>query len=172
LTNNGLLGDTPSARNKTKESGRLFMKIKSILTVLAAFIFIGLVSAPGATTYTPGSEDDPVVTKSYVDGQIATIKQYVDNNSGSGAATYKPLQVAPGKTLIGGEGTEIILRSGEATAIDNGSNGISDITAGKDLWTGNPVALNHLLLIPRADGRGIKATTDIWVLIRGSYETK
>lgn len=146
------------------------MKIKSILSVLAAFIVIGLVAAAGAATYTPGSEGDPVVTKSYVDGQIATIKEYIDGNAGSGSAAYKPLQLALGKNLIGGEGTEIILRSGEATAIDNGVNGISDITAGKDLWTGNPVSPNHLLLIPRADGRGIKATTDIWVLIRGSYQ--
>jgi len=139
---------------------------------LAAICVIGFTAVAAAATYTPGSEDDPVVTKSYVDAEIAELKSSIESGGNASADTYSPIQITAGKSLIGGEGTEIILRSGEATAIDNGSNGISDITAGSDLWTANQVALNHLLLVPRADGRGIKATTDIWVLIRGDYEIK
>mgnify|MGYP006920928333 FL=1 len=84
--------------------------------------------------------------------------------------TYAPIQLTAGQKLIGSEGTEIILRSGEATAIDNGANGVSDITAGADLMTGTQVAVSHLLLVPRSDGRGITAITDIWVMVRGDYE--
>lgn len=142
---------------------------KRAIAVLAVACIAGFTAVAGAATYTPGSEDDPVVTKSYVDAEIAELKSTIVSG-GSAASTYQPLQIAAGKSFIGGAGTELILRSGEATAIDNGANGISDITAGTDLWTGNAVSANHLLLVPRADGRGIKATTDIWLMVRGAYE--
>jgi len=38
-----------------------------------------------------------------------------------------------------------------------------------DLMTGSQVVTNHLLLVPRNDGRGITAVTDIWVMVRGTY---
>lgn len=125
---------------------------KIIVIVISIVLILGISVAFGAVS-TPGSETDPVVTKSYVDGKVS----------------YKPVRLETGQKLIGDEGTEVILRSGEATAIDNGSNGISDITAGKDLMTGNTVAANHLLLIPRKDGRGIAVSTEAWVMIRGNY---
>ncbi len=131
------------------------MIIKKILPILLTgilFFGIGMAAASGADT-TPGSEADPLVSKSYVDGKTV----------------YVPLQLQPGQSLIGDEGTEIILRSGEGTAIDNGANGVSDISGGRDLMSGMKVELNHLLLIPRGDGRGIKVSTEAWVLIRGSY---
>lgn len=148
------------------------MKSKSIFIAVMACGLIALTAVSTAATYTPGSSGDPVVTKSYVDSRVADLKALIGQNSGGNAASYMPLQIASGKTLLGAEGSEIILRSGEATGIDNGANGISDITAGKDLRTGDAVSLNHLILIPREDGRGIKATTEIWVLIKGSYQIK
>ena len=139
--------------------------MKKVVTVFVLVIALAaLTLVAGAASTTPGSSDDPVVTKSYVDQQIAKLQ------GGSGASdSYKPVSLKPGQKLVGNEGTEIILRSGEATAIDNGANGISDITGAKDLMTGNSVEQNHLLLIPRSDGRGIKATTDIWIMVRGTY---
>lgn len=124
--------------------------IISIVTILVMVLGISIVMA---ATDQPGSESDPVVTKSYVDSRTS----------------YSPISVTVGQKLIGGEGTEIILRSGEATAIDNGANGVSDLTIGTDLMTGSQVGLNHLLLVPRNDGRGITAVTDIWVMVRGTY---
>lgn len=142
--------------------------MKNVVTVFVIVIVIfGLTVVAGAVSTTPGSEGDPVVTKSYVDTQIAQIK----GSSGT-SDTYKAVQLKAGQKLIGNEGTEIILRSGEATAVDNGANGVSDITGAKDLMTGYWVAQNHLLLVPRSDGRGITATTDIWVMVRGSYTIK
>lgn len=103
-----------------------------------------------------GTESDPIVTQSYVDSKTS----------------YETISLEAGQKLIGGLGTEIIVRSGEATAIDNGANGISDVTGGKDLMTGTQVELNHLLLTPRDDGRGIYAETIIWVMVRGEYTVK
>ena len=106
-----------------------------------------------ASNDVPGSSQDPIVSKSYVDARTS----------------FAPIELAPGQKLTGAGGTEIVLRSGEAAAIDNGYNGISDLTSGTDLMTGNQVVLNHLLLVPRDDGRGILALTEAWVLVRGDY---
>lgn len=127
----------------------------------------------------PGSTGDPVVTKSYVDSVIAALQTKVDAIEKAQAATpsaveapsavFKVVQVEAGKTVIGGEGTELILRSGSATAVDNGANGVSDLTAGADLKGGTAVEKNHLLLVPRNDGRGIKCTTNCYVMVLGEY---
>ncbi len=138
---------------------------KKWITAFTVGVLVVALSVIGATAAgSPGSEDDPVVTKSYVDNKIAGISQ-----GGGTSATYTAISIEAGQTLLGKEGTEIILRSGEATALDNGTNGISDVTAGVDLWSGNAVTANHLLLVPREDGRGIKAKTIIWVMVRGGY---
>ncbi len=132
--------------------------------LVIVFSVFAVTVAAAAAADTPGSEGDPIVTKSYVDSQIARI-----SGSGTAAGTYVVVEVRAGQKLLGKSGTEIILRSGEATAIDNGANGVSDITAGKDLMTGQSVGQNHLLLVPKDDGRGIQATTDLFVMVRGAY---
>ena len=129
------------------------MMRKSFIVTIAIATLLGISVLAYASGDVPGSSADPVVSKSYVDART----------------TFSPMELTAGQRLIGGEGAEIILRSGEATAIDNGSNGVSDLTSGTDLMTGNQVATNHLLLVPRDDGRGITAITDIWVLVRGNY---
>jgi hypothetical protein len=139
--------------------------MKKIVAGLAIILSVFAVTvAAAAAADTPGSEGDPVVTKSYVDSQIAQLK-----SGGGASSTYTVVEVKAGQSVLGGGGTELILRSGEATAIDNGANGVSDITAGKDLMTGQSVGQNHLLLVPKDDGRGIHAVTDLFVMIRGSY---
>lgn len=85
------------------------------------------------------------------------------------ASAHTPVFLYSGQTIIGGEGTEIILRSGNAIAWLFGPNGISDVTAGVDIHGNAPISHNHLLIIPRADGRGIRATTDAWFLVKGAY---
>lgn len=126
---------------------------KGFIITIAFVALLGVNVVAWAASDNPGSEGDPVVSKSYVDAKTS----------------FSPIQLTQGQKLIGAEGTEMILRSGEASAIDNGVNGISDLTSGMDLMTGNQVVLNHLLLVPRSDGRGISALTDIWIMVRGSY---
>ncbi|HHU17507.1 MAG TPA: hypothetical protein GXZ70_04700 [Clostridiales bacterium] len=137
--------------------------MKRVITLVIVITILAL-TVVAAASETPGSKEDPVVTKSYVDNQIARLM-----GNGGSTETYKAIMLTAGQKLIGHEGTEVILRSGEATAIDNGVNGISDVTGAMDLMTGQKVAQNHLLLIPRSDGRGIQATTEIWVMVRGTY---
>ena len=139
---------------------------KTNLTLLIVVLaLIATTAAVGAAGYEPGSSDDPVVTKSYVDAQIAALKK----GDGGTATVFEPVFVEAGKTLVGGGGTELILRSGGALAVAKGADGLSDVTEGKDLAGGFAVTRNHLLLVPRDDGRGISAATDIWVMVKGTY---
>ena len=126
---------------------------KGFLIITTAAVLLLACAIAWAANGAPGSEDDPVASKSYVDSR----------------ASFQAVELAEGQRLIGAGGTEIILRSGEATAIDNGENGVSDLTSGADLLTGAQVIANHLLLVPRDDGRGINALTAAWVMVRGDY---
>ncbi|NCB41869.1 MAG: hypothetical protein EOM59_04540 [Clostridia bacterium] len=139
-----------------------FLVIFVVAALVVASIGIAVIfgSESGA-----GTAADPVVTKSYVDALFASISE---GNSSAGA--FQVVEVQAGAKLIGEAGTEMILRGGKATAIDNGKDGISDLTAGKDLKTGTSVSMNHLLLIPKDDGRGILCTIRSWVMVKGEYE--
>lgn len=168
-------------RNSGRDNeGEEQMKIRSkwLIALAVTFALTAATAAVWAAAGEPGSESDPVVTKSYVDQKITELKKSLSSGSGSqgeeGGAyeSYTAVNVPAGKRLIGGEGAEFILRSGEALAIDNGKDGVSDLTGGADLKSGQAVAKNHLLLIPRDDGRGIEAKGELWVMIRGAYTLK
>lgn len=71
------------------------------------------------------------------------------------------------------ESTEIILRSGTATAISPfAEQGVADLTASVELYNGDSLVKNNYCIIPRgSDGRGICATSDVaYILVRGEYE--
>ncbi len=160
------------------------MKMKNILN-LVIVLFMGLASIAIASSFDPGSQQDPIVTKSYVDDQIIELKKLISSgntNSGSNTQTtpsnftFEAIKVNKGLSIIGKEGTEIIVRSGSTKAItytkDGVENGLQDITDGVDLKKDSPVPLNHLIIIPRDDGRGIKFITDSYIMIRGKYNIK
>ncbi len=46
---------------------------------------------------------------------------------------------------------------------------MADLTDGSNLNGGSSVTKNHLLLVPREDGRGIACATDCYVMVKGSY---
>jgi hypothetical protein len=121
----------------------------------------------------PGSEGDPLVSRSYVQSYVQShVNSYVDSYvDASIDAKMKMVvvEVPAGAKLIGAAGTEIIVRSGTATAIDSQNGGLSDVTAGVDLRKGDVAPTNHLLIVPRDDGRGIAAVTSLFVMVRGAY---
>ncbi|MBS4030283.1 MAG: hypothetical protein KGZ63_02530 [Clostridiales bacterium] len=142
----------------------------SLLIAFGAGLYAGG-SAIGSSVPEPGSAGDPLVTQSYLH---AYVEQH--GGSGGGGSSYEVVNVAPGGMLEGGEGTEIILRAGNATAVANSAgSGLSNVTVGKDLGNGEKLPLNHLLIIPRADGRGAKVPatggTAIF-LVRGAHTIK
>jgi len=141
---------------------------KAFIILLALAIFSIAAMAVQADVGNPGSQSDPIVTKSYVDLVESNLRQYVDSKS-SGSRELEVVYMAGGEQLIAESGTEIILRSGTATVIDAPNGGLCDITAGKDLKNGEKISQNHLLIVPRSDGRGVKAETNVVLMVRGSF---
>ncbi len=164
-----------------------YMKVSLAALAIGVGVWVGSVysnTAIGAGTSQPGTADDPVVTKSYVDQQIQKALGGGTNtgsgnssgsnngsagtgNSGStgGDTSLPPLvsgasdaveivTVKPGQQLIGKSGAEFIVRSGKAVIVSEGTNGVADLTDGIDLTNGQAAPTNHLLSFPR-DGRGI-----------------
>jgi outer membrane murein-binding lipoprotein Lpp len=172
---------------------------KTWLALAAAALLLigGCFGAIFADDAVPGSAADPVVSKSYMDAQVEILSTQISDmqaqidklqaavSEGSGtpstpetpqttvdAPKFEVVKVDAGKSIIGGASTEIVLRSGTATAIAGASGGVSDLTEGVDLATGTAVSKNHLLVIPVDDGRGIQCTSLCYVMVKGDYTMK
>lgn len=171
------------------------MKVKAWIAFAVVFALIGGYSAYASAI--PGSSSDPLVAQSYVDKKISELTDLINSRLGtgtstggnisvnavvdevmarlalilpnSGSTTFKVVQVNAGQTVLCGEGTELILRSGGAVAVCPGENGIADLTDGRDIQNGTQLSENHQLLVPRSDGRGFFAITDCYFMIKGSY---
>lgn len=143
-------------------------KVKIGMVVFILIFASVLVSTTFADSSSdPGSINDPIVTKSYVDEQISKIA--LDGGGQASAIVTEKLNA--GDVLVAGSGTEVILRTGTAVAYGDGSNGIPDVTGGVDIKIGSNIPLNHQLIFPKADGRGIKITTGpAYVMVRGEYQ--
>ncbi|WP_422658594.1 hypothetical protein ACK8P5_23500 [Paenibacillus sp. EC2-1] len=161
-------------------------KIIPVLVVLIVGFIVGAIlntSADGASSTQPGTTDDPVVTKSYVEQQI----QKALGNGGGATEPSNPgtpsepsqsgdeikvVTIKPGKILIAKAGAEFIVRSGKAVIYTQDANGVADLTDGVDLLNGQAAPSNHLLSFPR-EGRGIKVkdglNSNMVVMVRGGY---
>lgn len=149
----------------------LFMNklLKLFMLIVAVTVFSIFAISASADVAEPGSESDPLVTKSYVDKALYNLKQYVDGKSG-GSTSFEIVYLEQGQLLIGDKGTEIILRSGIASVVDSDKGGLADVTAGRDITKGENVNQNHLLIVPRDDGRGLRAENNhVVVLVKGGY---
>lgn len=146
-----------------------------------------------------GSQTDPLVTMSYLtdvntpailkqvdakldsreqalvdklDGVADTYAQEVESlmgsSGGSASSVFSVVTVKAGQQLLGSTGCEMLLRNGSATCVAVSVPGLVDSTDGSTLASGGAVQPNHLYLVT-ADGRGLKATADVTVMVRGSY---
>ncbi len=161
---------------------KIQLRHKLILLVIAVSMVLSAVYAFAD----PGDSDDPLVTLSYITKTLMpqiedVIDEKIEDALGdktqvtpddkptSTDNTYEIITAKAGQMLIGDEGTEMILRSGDATIVSGAQGGVSDLTAGLDLTQGAYVPKNHLLLSPRKDTRGMNFITDAVVIVRGEY---
>jgi hypothetical protein len=161
-----------------------------IVAMMAGAFFLGRAQAG---TNAPGSPADPLVTKSYVD-QVAAgfatkteVQQALQAASAAtqsassalqaaqsaaaqveSALSFRVMTIPAGQKLVGGAGAEIVLRSGTAKIVGSAAGGVLDTSAGRDAANGETAPANHLLVVPRADGRGLLAVTDTIVMVRGT----
>jgi len=147
-----------------------------IITAAAGIILFGALLAGAAGTGDPGSANDPLVTKSYVEAQLNsfltgkvndTVKLYAEKN-----LQWQVADLASGQQLIGEAGTEFIVRVGQTAVVDPVGSGIPDVTSGVNVASGQPLALQHLFIIPRTDGRGIAARTKAVIMYKGTIQIK
>lgn len=157
-------------------------KFKKILVLLG---LAGILLGTSMAFSEPGTGSDPLVSLSYLEKRIEQLRDYIDerileieDKEEVQPDTFQVVEISAGQSIIGKGGTEIILRggtekgAGKATVIASGNDGLSDITEGKDLKNGEEVPLNHLLIVPRDDGRGVYAVTDSVYLVKGDYEIR
>lgn len=130
---------------------------KRIAIVLCA---LGVLLVAGSYAAQPGTEGDPLVTKSYIES--AVIPQ----------TKFQVVEVPAGKNVIGDAGTEMILRMGTCSVVGTQKGGVSDVTMGFDLADGVVVQGNHLLIVPLSDGRGVHTGTNCILMIKGGYQIK
>lgn len=151
------------------------------ITVLS----VGIGSAAVAYAGSAGSDQDPLVTLSYIEkriqevtvdltAQITDLKKQMASQSGSSgdtgeSAVFQVVRVEKGSFVYFGGGTEFILRSGAAAAITTPAGGLSDLTDGKDISMGQSIQANHHILVPRDDGRGLGVLDISFIMIKGPY---
>lgn len=167
----------------------LFVIIKISLGGVVLFGYNSIMAAQ------PGSEADPLVSVSYLEQRLAAhtigsgitdelLEFIVQDITRSVLQTlgetdqlrplqgymYVPVNVQGGYSLIGGYGTEIILRTGSAVSFTDVDDGIVNVTTGRELFNGDEVQANNVIIVPREDGRGVVVTSNTaWFLVRGSY---
>ena len=138
---------------------------KKILVTMLILVTLGVSLSVAVGT------DDPLITESYLnDVFLKEVKEYIREN-GSGSS-FSVVSVSKGQKFIGNAGCEFILRMGQGTVISAELGGLSDVTGGVDITSGVPVPPNHMLIIPRDDGRGFEANTDVIIMVKGSYTIK
>jgi len=163
------------------------MKKKTIIIGCAAAVVLLLVGAftgytiSAAAAGTAGTQNDPLVTLSYLQNQLtpqllnqfdgdlskAVSQLQSEMQSGGGVTTtYQLVTLSDGQRLIGQAGTEVLLRGGTVTL--QGSVALLDTTGGGALSAGAALSVNHLCMF--ADNGGvIQAAGTATLLVRGSY---
>ncbi len=163
-------------------NGKITSK-KLFAFLAAAVVALGVLCpmAISALEYLP--ENDPIITLSYLtDILLPQLKQGLKEEITSELREelpqtevgYTVLELMKGDKITSSEGTvELIVRPGSNAVVvsDIPENGLSDISEMKEVLSGEEVGINHSLIIPRNDGRGIVITSETaYVLVRGNYK--
>ncbi len=110
------------------------------------------------------TEPEPDIEPDFPEGTIST------------GARFAVVQMQAGQTLYASVNScEVIVRSGAAGVVSPFTvrfeeQGLSDTTDGRELYNEEVVPNNHMILIPRDDGRGIVVGEGgAWLMVRGDY---
>lgn len=143
---------------------RVYQKIDTMIEAINARI-----DAIGQTVTTTTPPPAPAETEAApAETEAVPAETEAPANSAMPITDYDVVYLTKGQTIVGS--SEFILRSGSAISTCPGINGITDITDGVDLTDGMEIPWNHLLLVPRDDGRGITVTSvEAYIMARGQY---
>lgn len=166
-------------------------KIAIAIGVLAAVALVSGLTTMAVTNY--GSEDDPLVTLSYLNETVTpaieaqinqaleakiqelndAFAQIVSQNPSGGASVdsgFSVLTLSNGQTVICGVGAEIMPRLGSVVSTGPDSPRLVDETDGTSVdASGTALTANHMYMVT-IKNNGVKATADnTKILIRGEY---
>ena len=148
-----------------KKTGR-----RILIAALAVLVLAG-VTAYAVTNY--GSESDPLITKSYLDGVVqpkleAELGRALDaaeqELQSSRPGEFTELSLKAGQSLSCTAGSEFLLRSGSAKAL----GALADTTGGVSVSADAALTASHLYMAAE-NGCGLTASADAVVLVSGSY---
>ena len=108
-----------------------------------------------------------------VDGYVTEVEKALSDGSGSSSVggVFQIVSLKAGQTVVGTEACEFLLRAGTAVCVSDTAPGLIDTTSGSTLAGGQNLSANHLYLAT-IDGRGVKASTDVTIMVRGGYTIK
>lgn len=173
-------------------------KIAIGIVVLFVILFVSGTTILALAT-TPGTQEDPFITLSYLtdvfkaqmledakktgqeltekfDSRIAELETQLQSSSGEANASrpksadvFSVVTLSNGQTLTCSVGVEIMLRVGSANGFGT-APALVNYTDGTTLPSGSALTTNHMYLVT-IEGNGIKATAaTVKVLARGNYK--
>ena len=146
------------------------MKREFLKGIVSGVAVVALCTA--AVMANPGGEDDPLISKSYLNSVfMQQVQQYIDTKTPA-QSSFEVVSLKKGQKMVCGAGCELILRQGSAVINATAKGGLANVTGGEDLADGTPMPANNHLIVPVDDGRGITAKTDVLVMVKGQFEIK
>ena len=137
-----------------------FLACIAVMLALAGAFFLG--KRVGASSGTPGSVNDPLITKSYLESRLSDV-----GAGGTSSAGYKKVSVKKGGVLTCNYGAVIVLYKGSARVSDSGS--LINITGGTVFNKGDTIAKYESYLVPES-GCGVKADSDSIIFLLGEIK--
>ena len=139
------------------------MKKRWMTGMVCMFVVAALALTGVAAAGNVGSEEDPLITYSYLN---ETFKDEVLAEANGG---FVLVVMNRGQVLYGDIGTEVMLRVGTAVCTASSTPGLIDTTSASTINDGAALEKNHLYMMT-IEERGIKATADtVKILVRGGY---
>jgi len=167
--------------------------IRIVLIALAAALLLGIAALAVDAATSAGSEDDPLVTLSYINDVFvpyvtSLFRQDLEEKetalqesleerisalegagvSGIGGREYVVETLEAGQTLICQRGAELMLRIGRATVTAENVPGLVDTATTGNLNDGEELTVNHLYMVT-INGHGVRAEDTVKILVRGDY---
>lgn len=162
--------------------------MKKSIVIAAAVAALAITAGSVTVLATQGDKDDPLVTLSYLqkvvtpelekkvdeavkanseelakqlDIAITSYETRVDEKLAQAGAVFRSKELKPGERYTADAGRELLLVSGNATAVGT----LVDTTAGGTVSDGGRLTVGHLYVTASADA-GMKAAADVSVMVR------
>ena len=165
--------------------------IRIVLITLAAALVLGFAALAAGAAASAGSEDDPLVTLSYINdvflpyvtelfhkdleeqeealqGALEERVAALEALNPGGAREYVVETLEEGQTLVCQRGAELMLRIGRAGVTAENVPGLVDTATTENLNDGEELIVNHLYMVT-INGHGVRALETVKILVRGDY---